>query len=52
MQSFLALVNKEIEKVAEKVNENFPEIITAEEVISMWCEQQQISDHEATVEKL
>ena len=56
MQSILALINKKVEKLAEKVQELFPEI-TVEEVLSIWHEQQQICgidslDDEDTVDKV
>jgi hypothetical protein len=41
LQSIADLINKEIHKFAKKVNEYFPQI-SINEMLSIWCELQQI----------
>jgi hypothetical protein len=45
MQSIADLINKEIHKFAKRVNEEFPQI-SINEMLSIWCEQQQICGFE------
>jgi glucan phosphorylase len=41
MKSIADLINKEIDMFAKKVNEEFPQI-SINEMLTIWCEQQQI----------